>query len=153
MNRLFVWLMRTLLVLGMCLAVGRPNMAWAQSSSLFRRSSANTPGLTVRPATERGESRRSSFGRVSYFSIKPLPKRTFKVNDLVTVVVRQKSTYKHSGKSDMEREVEFKAELKDWVRLKSWKLVPDTLPAGDPKIDFKMTRAHEGTGKKNRSDE
>jgi len=153
MNRLFVWLMRTLLVLGVSVAVVRPNVSRAQSSSLFRRASANTPGLAVRPAGEVAKERKVSLGRVSYFAIKPLPKRVFKVHDLVTVIVREKSTYKHDGKSDLEREVEYKAELKDWIRLKSWKLIPDTLPAGDPKIDFKMSRAHEGEGKKNRSDE
>ena len=153
MNRLFVWLMQTLLVLGACWAVFRPMGANAESSSLFRRASANTPGLTVRPVQGAYADAQIPSGPASFFAVKPLPKRIFAVGDLVTVIVRQQSTYKHSGKTDLEREVQIKAELKDWIRFKDAKLVPDTLPAGDPKIDFALGRSFEGEGKKNRTDE
>ena len=157
MNCLFVWLMRVLLVLGACLAVVRPNQAMGQSSSLFRRASANTPGLAVRPASPADMENRTVLTDRSYLAVKPNPKRIIKVGDLVTVIVRQKTTYKHDGQSDLEREVEYKAELKDWIRFSdagsSCKLVPDTMPAGDPKINFKMDRSFGGSGKKDRTDE
>ncbi|NLX04093.1 MAG: flagellar basal body L-ring protein FlgH [Phycisphaerae bacterium] len=160
MTRLFVWLMRALLVLGVCLAVVRPNAAKAQSSSLFIRASASTPGLAVRPAVpveEEDQEGMPALVENSFFSVKPPPKRIFKVGDLITVIVRQKSEYKHSGDTKLEREVEIQAALKDWIRFSdagsSCKLVPDTMPAGDPKIDFKMDRSFEGNGGASRKDE
>lgn len=155
MKNLFVWLMRTLLVLGACLAVIRPDQARAQSSSLFRRLTADTPGLAVRPARTNTNPREkpSPLQQASYLALKPLPKRVITVGSLLTVIVRQKSTYRHNGKSDLQRELEIKAELKDWVRFSRHKLVPDTLPAGDPKINFALERTFEGEGKKNRRDE
>jgi len=153
MIRLFVWLMRTLLVLGTCLAVTRPNEVSAQTSSLFRRGSANTAGLTVRPVRRAADRNKSVMEQVSYFAVKPLPKRIFKVGDLVTVIVRQQSTYKHSGKTDLKRELALKAELKDWIRFKSRRLIPASMPEGDPKIDFSFAREFEGEGKKDRKDE
>ena len=154
MNRLFVWLMRTLLILGTCLAVIRTNETWAQSSSLFHRASANTVGLTTRvPDTYEIRDNLDPLQRVSYFAVKPLPKRIFKVGNLLTVIVRQKSTYTHDGKTDLERKLKVKAELKDWVRLSEGHLVPDTLPAGDPKINFALARGFDGEGKMDRKDE
>ena len=49
--------------------------------------------------------------------------------------------------------MEYQAELKDWIRFQNQKLVPDTMPAGDLKVDFKMDRSFEGAGTKDRSDE
>lgn len=157
MSRLFVWLMRALLVPGLCLALVRPNEVRAQSSSLFRRTSTSTPGLAVRPSHDAPRPEHTALQKMSYFSAPPPAKRVFKVHDQVTVIVRHKATYKNVGKADLEREIEFKAELKDWVRfsdaVRRWKLVPDTLPAGDPKINFDLQRSTEGDGKINRSDE
>ncbi len=48
---------------------------------------------------------RSEGNGISFFAVKPLPKRIFKTGDLITVIVRQKSTYKHSGELDVERDV------------------------------------------------
>ncbi len=153
MTSLFVWLMRALLVLGVCLATLRPNVAAAESSSLFRRASVNAPRLTVRPVKDIRDDKTHRMGHISYFAVKPLPKRQIKVGDLVTVIVRQKSTYSHSGNTSLERKVDVKAELKNWIRFSDGKLVPDTLPAGTPKIEFKMDRSFEGDGKNKRTDE
>ncbi len=153
---MMMWLMRTLLVMLMWMPalVCTEVVCYGQTSSLFRQADARSAPLAVRPARNYSSNGSSSaLGNISFFAVKPIPKRVFKVGDIITVIVRQKSIYKHDGTNDVSREVKWKAELKDWIRLKSWKLVPDTLPAGDPKINFKLDRSFKGEGKKDRKDE
>jgi len=147
--------MRTWLVLGVVSAVAGRS-AWGQSSSsLFRRSAADTPGLSIRPAAATDEAKSTPYTRASYFSVKPLPQREFKVNDLVTVVVREKSTYKIKGKTDLERQITYKGELKDIITWHGGKFlpVPASQPGGDPKLDFTLDRSLKGDGSSDRSDE
>ena len=153
MKHLLLWLMRVMLAFGMCLVVVQQNEAVAQSSSLFRRTTANTAGLTVQPSQPVAAERKSAVSNVSFFAVKPLPKKLFKIGDLVTVIVRQKSIYKHYGKSKLDREWDIKAELKDWIRFKERRLIPVTIPEGDPKIDFNIERNYYGRAKKDRIDE
>ncbi len=132
----------------------------AQTSSLYRRAETNTAPLIIRPQASRNisiikpsDTENSVLGMVSYFAVKPLPKHIFKVGDLVTVIVRQKSTYKHDGTNDLEREVKLKAELKNWIRIHAGRLIPADVSANVPKAEFKLNRSFKGEGKKEREDE
>jgi len=152
--------MRVWVVVGVVLTTIRPAAVDAQSSSLFRRASQETPGLSVRPTTAAeyqdqmaASERKAAFGRVSYMSSKPLPPKTFAVGDLITVIVRHKTTYTNSSTSNAERKNTLKAELKDWIRFNNGKLVPDTMPAGDPKIDFQMDTKTDADAQKDRTNE
>ncbi len=156
MIRVMMWLMRTLIpmVMWMQALVWSGMICYGQSSSLFRQADARSAPLTIRPTkTTSPDGQSSVIGSVSFFAVKPIPKRIFKVGDIITVIVRQKSYYKHDGTNDLSRELALKAELKDWIRFKSRRLILDTLPAGDPKIDFKIKREFKGEGKKDRKDE
>ncbi len=156
MNRLFtmLWLMRILSAVSVWLLASawQESSVFAQSSSLFRRVDANPAPLVNQPAEDTPQGlTQASF---SYFAVRPLPKRVFKVNDLITVIVRHSSTYKHDGETDNKREVKYNAALADWIRFKDCKhLVPDTMPAGDPKINFAMQRQFKGDGSVERTDE
>ncbi|MFA5864407.1 MAG: flagellar basal body L-ring protein FlgH [Phycisphaerae bacterium] len=150
-----LWLMRTLLA---SMSVWLLASAWfgteglAQSSSLFRRADANLAPLAMRPANMNGQQMSTEPG-VSYFTVKPLPKKIYKVGDLITVIVRQKSQYTNDGISDLKRDMEYKANLKDWIHLRKGNLVPDTQPAGDPKIGFTANSRLKGDGQMNRTNE
>jgi len=150
-----MWLMRTLLA---SMSVWLLASAWfgsesfGQSSSLFHRAGANPAPLTVRPSAMEEQYQAAQAGN-SYFAVKSLPKRIWKVGDLVTVVVRNKSEYKNNGKTDLKRNLNYQAGLNDWIRFKKGKLVPDTLPAGDPTVDLDTDSAFKGDGKMNRTNE
>lgn len=144
----------TLSVASVCLATGKPTNPTAnESSSLFRRAAAGRPLPAIRPVSDRVGEGGVTFTNASLFAVKPLPKRVYKVHDLITVIVRQKSTYKHKGKTDLERDIAVEAELRNWIRFKSRRLIPASMPEGTPKIDFKLNRKFEGDGEKQRSDE
>jgi len=151
MLRLIRQLLVSLLV-GSWLAACPLPMVQGQSSSLFLRAAANCDPASSGAS---GGSYRdgNSLHRVSLIAVTPLPKRIFKVGDLVTVIVRQKSSYKHDSKSDLSRKVDMKAEIKDWIRMKGGRLIPANMPEGKPKLEFTMDRSFEGAGKKSRKDE
>jgi flagellar L-ring protein FlgH len=154
MRYLFTWLMRTLLApmsVWLLASAWSGSEGFAQSSSLFRRVDANPASLAVRPAGDLEEP--SPTANVSYFSVKPLPKRIYKVGDLLTVIVRQKSQYKHDGKTDVKSEENYKVQLKDWIRLHNDNLIPDSQPFGDPTINAVSGRGFKGDGKMNRTSE
>lgn len=136
------------------------NLLFAQSSSLYRRIESSRSSVNVRPQASRNISimqtdsnKESVVSSVSFFAVSPLPKRIFRVGDLITVIVRHSSTYKHDGKSEAEREVELKAELKNWLRIHAGHLIPAELEAGSPKAEFSLDRSFKGEGTKERKDE
>jgi len=137
---------------GCCLAAASLP-AYGQSSSLFKKAAANYDPATAGQSVTQNGQMRSVLQKVSFFTVEPLPKRVYKVGDLVTVIVRHKSRYKHDGETDVERGVDLKAELKDWIRFKAQRLIPASMPEGDPKMDFKFSRSFKGEGTKNRTDE
>jgi flagellar basal body L-ring protein FlgH len=154
--RLFTWwLMRTLssvsvwLLAWACLG----DTVFAQSSSLFRKVDANAASLAANTQTNALQQVNTAQTTMSYFAVKPLPKRLYKIGDLVSVIVRQKSSFKHDGKTDVSRDTKIKAELNDWVRFKDGRLIAATPPEGDPKINFKMGREFQGEGEVNRTNE
>jgi flagellar L-ring protein precursor FlgH len=155
MVRLFTfWLMRTLFSVSVWLLAWAclGNTVFAQSSSLFRRADANGASLTASGQGMNAQVNPAQ-ANMSYFAVKPLPKKVYKIGDLVSVIVRQKSSFKHDGKTDVNRDFKVKAELKDWVRFKDCRMIPSTPPEGDPKIDFNLGRGFEGDGTVNRTNE
>ena len=156
MVRLFtLWLMRTLMSMSVWLLAWAclGNTVFAQSSSLFRRADANVASQTSGVQGAFGGQVNPAQASNSYFAVKPLPKRVYRIGDLVSVIVRQKSSFKHDGKTDVNRDFKVKAELKDWIRFKDGRMIPDDPPEGDRKIDFNMGREFEGDGKVNRTNE
>jgi flagellar L-ring protein FlgH len=150
-----MWLVRTLLAsMSVWLLASAVNGTdgFAQSSSLFHRADANPASLAVRPSVVE-EQRKSVEAETSYFAVKPLPKRIFKVGDLVTVIYRQKMEYNYNGKTDNKRDAYYQFALADWMRIHNGKLIPDTMPAGDPSVDLGTRSGFKGEGKKYRTNE
>lgn len=156
MKYLFTWLMRTLLApmsVGLLASAGAGEPGFAQSSSLFRRADANGAPLALRPAADPDEVPPSPTADSSYFAVKRLPKRVYKVGDLITMVVRHKSEYKHDSKTDVKNDESYKVQLKDWIRIHNGNLIPDSQPGGDPTIQAVTDRSFKGDGKMNRKNE
>ena len=63
----------------------------------------------------------------------PEPKK-WKLNDLVTVLVQEKTTMSRNGMVDQRRKDTRSATLSDWVLLKGFSLVPDPQSGGDPTV-------------------
>lgn len=79
--------------------------------------------------------------------------REIKVNDLLTVIVREEKRSSSDSKLKREKEWEIEAELKNWIRInEAWKLVPQVFPQGNPAIELDYDDEYEGKGKVSRKD-
>jgi flagellar L-ring protein precursor FlgH len=146
----------------------------AQSNSLFHRTGnrpTSTP--TTQPATGvaevllpapliRGLQSNEDNGppppnevllAASLIAVEAPRPRKIKVNDLITVVIREEK--RATSDSDLKRDKkwEIAAELKKWIRLnEAHKLVPQIFPAGNPAVDLEYDDKYEGKGKVGRKD-
>jgi flagellar L-ring protein precursor FlgH len=61
------------------------------------------------------------------------PKK-WKVNDMVTVLIQEKTTMQRDGMVDQRRKDTRSATLTDWILLKGFSVIPDPQSSGDPKV-------------------
>lgn len=82
----------------------------------------------------------------------PQPER-IKVNDLVSVIIRESKSAKSDSSLKSEKDWEMKSELAKWIRLDDQlKIKPAAFPAGNPAIDFTFENDYEGKGEVDRTD-
>jgi flagellar L-ring protein precursor FlgH len=81
----------------------------------------------------------------------PKPRR-FKVNDLVTVIVREDKRSQSDAKIESEKKWEVESELKEWIRIHDHKLIPQNFSNGIPSVDFNWNDKYDGEGKNERKD-
>lgn len=93
--------------------------ARAQSSSLFGNPARRRP---LKLASH------------SWIYQAPNEPEPIKVNDILTIIVDEKSQVISEGEIDRKKKAKLEAILKDWVLLKNWTMYPDPQSAGDPKI-------------------
>jgi flagellar L-ring protein precursor FlgH len=96
-------------------------VAKAQSGSLFRK---DVP-TTNRPLT---------LADTSFTYRAAEPPRTLKLNDIVTVIVLEKSQVTSEADLERRKTASLAAELKDWVELDGLSLKKAPQASGDPKV-------------------
>ncbi len=60
--------------------------------------------------------------------------RKWKINDMLTVLVQEKTTMKRDGSVDERRKDTRSASLTDWILLRGFSFVPDPQSGGDPTV-------------------
>lgn len=82
----------------------------------------------------------------------PKPKR-FKVNDLITVIIREDKRSQTDAKLQEDKKWQVTSALNKWVRLNPRDhLIPQAFPNGKPEADFTWDDKYGGTGKSERKD-
>jgi len=122
MNQGWIPSPRVAVLAGLLLAMGVAAEARAQSGSLFGTPDPRRP-LTL---------------AASDWTYIPAPEpKQLKLNDILTVLVDEKSQVISEGEMDRKKKASLKAVLKDWIVLNSDSLGvrPDPQSSGDPKID------------------
>lgn len=90
--------------------------------------------------------------RWSLIAVEAPPPRKFKVNDLVTVIVREDKRATSDARLESSKSWEIQSEFKRWFRLdKDARLVGAPL-RGDPGVDFTFENEYNGEGKVDRRD-
>lgn len=140
----------------------------AQSSSLMRWSSSpagqpggsaagvTTPGASgfaAMPPREESRAGTRAVEAVSLIAVPRMPPRKFKVEDLITVIVRQQKKYEADAKLDTKKQWDIAGKLNEWFRLyPGLHLGEDQLSNGDPGFDFKFQNRLKSDGDSERED-
>jgi flagellar L-ring protein precursor FlgH len=113
--------------------------------SLLRASIASQPDAGQAPLAS-----------VSFFAVPEPEPRVIKKHDLVTIIVREESSFSSDGATDFKKEAEFEARIDEFIRVS--KLIHDLQFEGggvtDPVPSIKMsgTRDFQGEGSVDRTD-
>ncbi len=109
--------------MGLALAAGFVLLASAdargQSSSLFG-TPVNRKPLTMADA--------------SFTYTPPADPKVWKLNDLVTVIIEEKTRMVSEGQVDQRKKIEGAMALKDWISLNNFNLAPAAQEEGDPTV-------------------
>jgi flagellar L-ring protein precursor FlgH len=90
---------------------------------------------------------------VSYFYVPPPEPRVIEKRDLVTIIIREESQAKSTGKADLKREAEFDARIEEFIKLGNGALLTGGGIADPvPSIKASAEREFQGNGKVDRSD-
>ena len=103
--------------------------AAAQSGSLFqqeRRQAHGQEQLPGQPPLMLGDS--------SWTLVEPPPVRTFRLHDIITVVVDQKSEVLSEGDVQRRKQSNFDAALLNWIKLRGLDVIPAPQSNGDLRI-------------------
>lgn len=138
-----------------------------QSSSLFRdaeeysqqmaASSRPIAGATAgtatgaRPPVEPDPNEAVSTN--SYTAVTRATPRTFKVNDLVTIIVIERTRYRSDNQNQQDRRWNFQWQLEEWFRIHDRKWTQQPFAGGAPNIKTSLTDRRVGNGRSNRQDE
>lgn len=110
----------------------QPSQAYANQNSAGQDAAAQQ--LSAQGAVAPPVPRYLTLDNVSPYYQEPVTPRKLKVNDIVTVIVKEQSAYLSEGSVDRRKNGLYEAVLKDWVKLASGlTLKPATQADGDPK--------------------
>lgn len=127
-----------------------PDNGRAQESSLFHQSPvarsplhAPQPPLVEMPgAFDRGQAQGSApanpqgvgLTSASWTYNPPLPRKAFRLHDIVTIRVDEMARMRAEGRSEARRNLLYDAILKDWLSLSQGRLRPAPQTEGDPRV-------------------
>ncbi|MCH7808335.1 MAG: flagellar basal body L-ring protein FlgH [Planctomycetes bacterium] len=96
--------------------------------------------------------RNAVYERYSWVTLAATPPKKFKVHDLITIVVRQRSIYEADSQLDTEKKWKVKSELDAFLKGTAGGIGAAAFRRGKPTIDYKFTNKLEGDGELERED-
>ncbi len=125
--------MRKLAIILLILVISSPVLG--QSSSIGKQFADSRPDKPTRETpTATGN---TVIEKTSLIAVKEREPKKFKVNDLITIIVRETTKYEADAKSDAKRQADFSSELDAFVKLTGSGIGAAAFRRGKPNIDFK----------------
>ena len=153
---------------GLLVALMTSEVAAQSSSLLHRRANERARAYGVRPDDPALQRRASFTARapedktrpvtraieaVSMIAVPRLPPRKFKVEDLVTVIVRQQKKYEVDAQYETEKKWDITGKVNEWLRFyPNHRLGTDQLSNGQPGFDVTFDNSYETDGQNERED-
>lgn len=119
----------------------------------YQRSGGSLLRATLASQADAGQAPLAS---VSFFAVPEPEPRVIKKHDLVTIIVREESSFSSDGATDFRKEAEFEAKIEEFIRVS--KLIHDLQFVGGgvtepvPSIKMSGTRDFKGEGSVDRTD-
>lgn len=136
------------------LMVGLASNACGQVSSLGAQSRAKAVEVktsrTPREAPPRP--RNPIYEQYAWTSSRPIPPRKFKINDLLTIIVRENLQYIAKSKLKAEKDFELQSEIDAMFKFTRGGLGSTGFQRGKPEVDYSFTSELEGKGDAQRRD-
>ncbi len=126
----------------------------AQTSSLGAKKRQTETGQ-IRPIAPREApriERNAVYERYSWITVKPAPPKTFKVGDLITIVVRERRKFEADADLETKRKFDLKSELGAFFKLTDGGIGETTFQRGKPTIDYKLDNKLKTEGDTERED-
>ena len=90
--------------------------------------------------------------RYSWIASKPKDPPTYKVNDLLTIIVREQSKYESEAELETEKQYDIKSELDAFLKFTAGGVGATAFRRGKPTVDYKFKNKLEGEGDASRQD-
>ncbi len=128
--------------------------AWGQTSSIGRRradSIAQGPPKVVprETAPRRGN---PLLEKHSLIAVKPKPPKTYKINDHITIIVRQQRKFESDGDLESKRRYDIKSQLEAFFKPIQGGLGATTFARGKPNVDLKFSHRQKNEADTSRED-
>jgi len=96
--------------------------------------------------------RNAVYDKYSWTAIPGTSPKAFRVHDLITIIVRQRSKYEADAQLSQEKKWNLKSELEAFIKLTQGGIGASPFRRGKPTIDYKYLNKLEGDGELDRED-
>ncbi len=141
-------------VIGLGAVAALAAAAQAQTSSLSarQREEDTQRGPQAQPRHDTEVRGNETVERFSWTSSPPQPPRSFNVNDLVTIVVREQTRFEAEAELDTEKKYSVTSELDAFIKATAGGLGSADFRRGKPNIDYEYNNKLEGDAETKRED-
>lgn len=129
-----------------------PAAAQVSSIGARRRAELEAHPPKAKPREAVRSRRNAIYDKYSWTAIPGTSPKAFRVHDLITIVVRQRSKYEADSDSAQEKKWNLKSDLEAFIKLTQGGIGASPFRRGKPSIDYKSLNKLEGTGQLDRED-
>ncbi len=126
----------------------------AQTSSLgARKRQVDVGKPAVKPAREYPRVPRNLvYERYAWISVRPLPPKTFKPGDLLTVIIREQRRWEADAELETKRKFDIKSQLDAFLKPIDGGFGAATFSRGKPNVDYRLDQKLKTEGDASRED-
>ena len=129
--------------------------AQGQTSSLGEQRRRATVGKVpkVAPREEPEIVRNQTYDRYSWIATKTQQPKTFRVGDLITIIVRERRTFEADAELETKKKFDLTSELDAFIKLTDKGIGSANFRRGKPNIDYKLEQKLRSEGDAKREDQ
>ena len=147
-------MLRPTFILGLTVAWFVSAAAPAQTSSLGAQKRQADAGRIIpqAPRETPAQERNDVYEHYAWTSVPPTPPKTFRPNDLITIIVRERRKFEADADLETKREFDIRSELDAFIKATAGGVGAAEFRRGKPNIAFKYDRESKNEADTNRED-